>query len=726
MTERLAFRVRGMDCAEEIATLKRELAPLPGVRGLSFDLMNGRLVVEIEGAESSAADMQAAVRRAGMTAQPWEPIAGDDAPRDRDRFRHAAATIASGLGIVVGVGWHAAVSGWRAAVGAAPDVQAIPMPARIAYVAAALAGAWFVAPKAWAALRRLRPDMNLLMCVAVAGAIGLGEFLEAATVSFLFAISLALEAWSIGRARTAIATLMALSPTRARVLGADRTESTIPAEDVPVGTIVIVKPGEKFPLDGRITSGRTTVNQAPITGESVPVPKDVGGEVFAGTVNEDGLVHVETLKPFADSTLSRIVRMVGEAHGRRAPSEQWVERFARIYTPVVMAGAVVAAVLPPLLGGDWAHWFYQALVLLVIACPCALVISTPVSIVAGLVAAARQGILVKGGLYLEQPARLRAIAMDKTGTLTEGRPRVVKVVPRSGHDERELLTIAAAIEARSTHPLARAIVEHAAEQGIRPAPASDYEALSGKGAHARLDGTDYWIGSHRYLEERGQETEPVHRELEELAASGASVVVIGKEAHVCGYIALADRLRPGAAAVLQDLRAAGIGRIVLLTGDNRGTADVVGAQAGVDEIHAELLPQDKVRVLEELAAKHGRIAMVGDGVNDAPALARADVGIAMGAMGTDAALETADIALMSDDLSRLPWLVRHSRRTLRVIRQNIAASVGVKAAFVVLSFTGHASLWGAIAADTGMSLLVVLNALRLVGAGPRMPSEVPR
>ncbi len=724
MKDRIALRVRGMDCAEEIATLRRELSPLPGVQALSFDLLNRRVVVEVRGAGPRAEDLIAAVRRTGMTAEPWADRGEEHGSSEGGRRWRAVATATSGACVAIGLGWQVWAQGWGAAIGASEVAADPPLPARIAYTAAVLSGAWFVAPKAWAALRRLRPDMNLLMCVAVAGALGIGEDLEAGAVSFLFALSLALEALSLGRARKAISALMALSPAQARVIGPDHSEELVDAASVAVGTAVLVKPGEKFPLDGRITQGRTTVNQAPITGESAPVAKEPGSEVFAGTVNEDGAVEVRTVKPWADSTLSQIVKMVGEAHARRAPSEQWVERFARVYTPVVMACAVVVAVVPPLFGAAWADWFYQALVLLVIACPCALVISTPVSIVAGLAAAARQGVLVKGGLYLERPARLRAIAMDKTGTLTEGRPRVVKVVPRSGHDEAELLGIAAAIEKRSTHPLARAIVEHAAALGLRPVPATDYQALPGKGAHARLDGTDYWIGSHRYLEERGQEAAGAHPELDDLASTGASVVVIGKAAHVCGYIALADRLRPEAADVVSDLRAIGIGRIVLLTGDNRATAEAIGQQAGVDEIRAELLPQDKVRAIEEIAGMHGATAMVGDGVNDAPALARSDLGVAMGAMGTDAALETADVALMGDDLTRLPWLVRHSRRTLRVIRQNIAAAVAVKGLFVVLSATGHASLWGAIAADMGTSLAVVLNALRLTGEarpGPRAP-----
>jgi len=711
---RAEFFVRGMDCAEEIATLRGEVGGLSEVRGLSFDLLNRKMTVEIDRPGGVEA-VVSAVSRTGMTAEPWGDRSMERGSSDEGRRSRSLSTAASGFFLALGFAVHSAQGGFVAALGS-EGIRA-PLAARGAYLAAVLLGAWFIVPKAWHALRRLRPDMNLLMCVAVLGAIGIGELFEAATVAFLFAVSLALETWSIGRARKAIGALMALSPTKACVVTSGDREVVVEAASVEVGTIVIVKPGEKFPLDGRIARGRTTVNQAPITGEAAPVAKPEGSEVYAGTVNEEGAVEVETTKPYSDSTLSQIAKMVGEAHARRSPSEQWVERFARVYTPVVLGCAALVALLPPHFGGDWSKWFYEALVLLVIACPCALVISTPVSIVAALVAAARQGVLVKGGLYMEIPSRLSAIALDKTGTLTEGRPRVKAVVPRAGHDERELLSIASAVEARSTHPIARAIVERASESGIYPAPAADFQMLAGRGAHAKVEGVDHWIGSHRYLEERAQETPELHRELEALAASGSTVVVVGREDHVCGFIALSDRMRPGAAAVLDDLRDAGIRKIVLLTGDNRETGEAIGREAGVDDVQAELLPQDKVRAIEELVAAHGAVAMVGDGVNDAPALARSSLGVAMGVAGTDAALETADIALMGDDLSKLGWLVRHSRRTLKVIRANVTASLTVKAAFLILALAGRASLWTAIAADMGVSLLVVLNALRLLKPG---------
>ena len=383
--------------------------------------------------------------------------------------------------------------------------------------------------------------------------------------------------------------------------------------------------------------------------------------------------------------------------------------------PAVLALAVAVFVLPPLLtGAPWSEWLYRALVLLVISCPCALVISTPVSIVAALTASARNGVLVKGGAYMEAPAEIRAIAFDKTGTLTEGRPQVAQIVPLNGHSENELLQRAAALESHSNHPLARAIVDHAKRRGISIGEAENFQILQGKGASGRLDGREFWLGSHRYLEERGQETAAVHAKAVELSQAGRSVVAVGNEVHVCGLIALGDAIRPEAAGVIADLRALGIKSVVMLTGDNRETAASIAEQTRVDEFHAELLPEDKVRLVEQLVGQHGTVAMAGDGVNDAPAMALASLGIAMGAAGSDAAIEAADVALMSDDLSKLPWLIRHSRRTLAVIQQNIVASIGVKAVFVALTFTGYASLWAAIAADMGVSLLVIFNALRLL------------
>lgn len=696
----MSFRVSGLDCAEEISILKAEVGPLVGGADmLAFDVLNGKMVVLSK--DVAAETIIQAVARTGMTAQPWPSTS---APSDHDGRRRRQATLAGASGIMTGLGYLLDTFG------------AGSVPSRAAFAVAILVGLWIVLPKALLAARRLRPDMNLLMTVAVIGAIALGDWLEAATVSFLFALSLALESWSAGRARRAIAALMDLTPPFARVKAPDGSEVEMAPEQVQVGAVFVVHPGERIPLDGRILSGYSSVNQAPITGESVPVTKAPGNEVFAGTVNGDGALEIENLKPAQETTLAHVTRMVEEAQSRRSATERWVDRFAAIYTPIVMGIALVILAAPPLLlGADWGEWVYRSLVLLVIACPCALVISTPVTVVAAMAAAARNGILVKGGEHLETPARLKVIAFDKTGTITEGKPSVEKVVPLNGHSEEELLARAATLEARSTHPIAQAILTYAASKGVSPIPAEGVQALPGKGVTGTFNDRSYWLGSHRYLEERGRETPEEHALAEQLEAGGHSVVVIGSDDHVCGLISLTDAIRPEAAAALAALRRAGVQKLVMLTGDNRATAERIASAVGIDEVRAELLPEDKVEAIGDLVARHGTVAMVGDGVNDAPAMVKANLGIAMGAAGTDTAIETADLALMSDDLGKLAWLVRHSHRMQRVLRQNIAFALGVKAVFTLLAFAGIATLWGAIAADMGASLLVVFNGLRMLG-----------
>lgn len=721
---KMAFKIRGMDCAEEIAILKREVGPLAGGEDrLGFDLLKAKMTVLSPTSGLSEQEVVQAVERTGMGAQVWregsEEVEKEGIWQRRGRTVLAAV---SGLATLAGFATHAMlageISGALGSEGMGVAEAGVPWAARAFYLLAILAGVWTVAPKAWFAVRRLRPDMNLLMTIAVLGAVAIGEWFEGATVAFLFAVSLALESWSVGRARRAVAALLDLSPATARLLRPDGREEEVPAGQVDVGARFVVRPGERLPLDGRVAGGTSEVNQAPITGESVPVPKTAGDEVFAGTINGDGALEVESTKRAEDTTLAHIIRMVEEAQSRKAPSEQWVERFARLYTPVVMGLALMVLLVPPLVfGGAWSDWVYRALVLLVIACPCALVISTPVSIVAALTAAARNGVLVKGGLFIEAPARLRAVALDKTGTLTWGRPSVVEVIPLAGHAEHELLERVGSLEARSEHPLARAILAYAKDRGIAIRPAEDFQILQGRGAKGRFEGREYWLGSHRYLEERGQETPEIHQQLESMSQAGRTAVVVGTGDHVCGLIAVADAVREESRGTVQALREAGIETVVMLTGDNRGTAEAIGKETGIDEVQAELLPAEKVAAIDQLVARYGQVAMIGDGVNDAPAMARATLSVAMGAAGSDAAIETADVALMSDDLSKLPWLIRHSRRTLRVIRQNIAFSLAVKLVFVILTFAGHASLWAAIAADMGASLLVVFNGLRLLGRG---------
>lgn len=702
------LRIQGMDCVEEVSLLKRELVPLLGSEErLGFDLLNGKLSVDLSQTEVTSGQVFAAIQRTSLKAEVWNDKRGDPVGQSFwQRHPRAMLTAVSGVlglaGLIVQTFWS--TSG-----------DSVHPVAIGCYLTGILAGLILVLPKAWRSIVTLRPDMNLLMSVAVLGAIGIGEWFEGATVAFLFSFSLLLESWSIGRARRAIASLMDLSPPIAHVRDESGEVRNVPPAEVGIDSVLIVRPGEKIPLDGRVIKGSSGVDQAPITGESVPVEKEVGDEVFAGTINGDGLLEIESTKAADDTTLARIIRMVGDANSKRAPSEKWVEKFAAIYTPVVMGLALFVFLVPPMvLGGEWSEWLYRSLVLLVIACPCALVISTPVSVVAALAAAARNGVLIKGGVFIELPAQLKAIAMDKTGTLTQGSPAVVDVIPMNGHDEVELLTRAAALELNSNHPLARAIVDEANRRGIDVQPAEHFETIQGKGATGSIDGKTYWLGSHRYLEQRRQETPEIHERLEAMQAAGRTVVAIGNNEHVCGFISLADAIREESREVVNQLHAAGIEHIIMLTGDNEGTANAIANQAGIDEVYAELLPEDKVAAVATLVQKYKYVAMIGDGVNDAPALARASLGIAMGAAGSDAAIETADIALMSDDLSKLPWLIHHSRRTLRIIRQNIVFSLGIKLVFVVLTCAGYASLWAAIAADMGASLLVITNGLRLL------------
>jgi len=706
--ESLQLRIHGMDCAEEISLLKRELVPLLGDENrLGFDLLNGKLTVETSSLEISREEIIAAIERTGLKAEVWH--ADSKASDDQSfwqQYQRLFLTALSGLFGLAGLIQQSVTF---------PEAESVPLASCVLYSIGIVAGLFMVLPKAWRSLFSMRPDMNLLMSVAVVGAILIGEWFEGATVAFLFSFSLLLESWSVGRARRAIASLMDLAPPTAHLLDNSGDSRDVSPAEVSVGSEIIVRPGEKIPLDGRIINGMSGVDQAPITGESVPVEKEIGDEVFAGTINGDGLLTIQTTKAADDTTLARIIKMVSNAGSKRAPSEKWVEKFAAIYTPAVMIVALLMLLIPPLVfGGNWSEWLYRSLVLLVIACPCALVISTPVSVVAALASAARNGVLIKGGVFIELPAQLKAIAMDKTGTLTQGVPAVVDIVPMNGHNENEIMMRAGALELNSNHPLAKAIVMEARQREIEITAAENFETIQGKGASGTIHGKPFWLGSHRYLEQRKQETPEVHEQLEAMQAVGRTVVIVGNDEHVCGFITLADAIREETRVAIGQLHDVGIEHIVMLTGDNYGTAKVIADEAGIDEFHAELLPEDKVAAIESLVQKYKKVAMVGDGINDAPALARASLGLAMGAAGSDAAIETADIALMSDDLLKLPWLVHHSRRTLNIIRQNIVFSLTIKVLFVILTFVGYASLWAAIAADMGASLLVIGNGLRLL------------
>ncbi len=612
------------------------------------------------------------------------------------------------------MGWLGALTGGEYISG-----HHFPVFSITAYCIAIVLGAWFVFPKALNALVRRRADMNLLMVIAVIGAICLQQWFEAAAVSTLFSLALLLESWSVGRARNAIQSLMSLAPETAHVYTCCGSLVEKSLSDVEIDSICVVKPGERFPFDGEISKGTSYINEAPITGESMPVEKAVGAAVFAGTINGDQTLEFKVLKSASESTISRIIAMVESAQSRRAAVEQWVEKFAAKYTPIMIIFALLIAVVPPLVfGGLWSHWIYEGLVILVIACPCALVISTPVSIVAGLSSAARNGVLIKGGTYLEQPRNIKVIAFDKTGTLTKGRPVVQAIVPLSDHTEAQLLYNAAALEANSNHPLAHAILNATKAQSIEIERAESFSIIQGKGAEGLIKGKKYWLGSHKFLHEKLSDGDAcmVHEAALKYESQGHSVVVIGCDDHICGLISIADEIKDEAYAAIQALKKEGVEKLIMLTGDNEGTAKTVAGKLGID-YQSELLPEDKVKFVNSLKEEYGQVVMVGDGINDAPAMATASFGVAMGVAGSDAAIETADIALMSDELSKLPWLIRHSRRTMKIIKQNIYFAIGVKIVFIALALMGLATLWMAIAADMGASLIVIFNGLRLLKGG---------
>jgi Zn2+/Cd2+-exporting ATPase len=582
------------------------------------------------------------------------------------------------------------------------------------------AGGWFLLPKAWQAIRRLRPDINLLVVIAAIGASIIGEWVEAAAVVFLFGVAEWLEGWADRRARRAVEALLEIAPKTAAIKRGDRFVD-VPVEEAKVGDVFAVKSAMRISLDGEVLRGESAINQAPITGESAPVDKRPGDPVFAGTINGEGSLEVRVTKVAGDSTLARIIRLVKEAQEQKAPTQRFVDVFARYYTPTVTVAALLIFLIPPLvIGGEWSQWLYRACVLLIIACPCALVISTPVSIVAGLTAMARRGVLVKGGAHLESIARLRALAVDKTGTITEGKPTVQGVDAIAPSTEEDVLRLAASIDTHSSHPLAAAVVRYADERGIKYGRALDYQNRSGRGAQGFVDGHAYFVGNHRFTHELGVCSEEIERRLAAIEGRGQSVVVVGHRPHddckgeVLGIIGIGDSVRENAAGAVRALHEAGVEAVVMLSGDNQRTVDFISKQVGIDEARGDLLPEQKVAAVKALRKKYEVVGMIGDGVNDAPAMATATVGIAMGVAGTDAAIETADIALMKDDLAKIADTVRLGRRTLGIIRFNIAFALSLKLVFLILTLLGHASLWLAILADTGATLLVVANALRLL------------
>lgn len=585
----------------------------------------------------------------------------------------------------------------------------------IGYATSILIGGYTLFIKGLRNLSRLQFDMNTLMTIAIIGAAIIGEWLEGATVVILFAISEVLERYSMDKARQSIESLMDIAPKEALIRRGNQ-EMSIHVDDIQIGDIMIVKPGQKLAMDGTVFKGTSTLIQAAITGESVPVTKTIDDEVFAGTLNEEGLLEVRVTKRVEDTTLSKIIYLVEEAQAERAPSQAFVDKFAKYYTPAIIILAMLIAVIPPLIsGGDWSTWVYQGLAALVVGCPCALVISTPIAVVTAIGNAAKNGVLIKGGVYLEETGNLKAIAFDKTGTLTNGVPSVTDIVTYS-RSEDELLIIAAAIEKGSQHPLASAIIRKTEEKGLHFNNISmkEFQSITGKGVKARINHEIYYVGSpslfeglHNQISNKQKET------IIDLQTAGKTVMILGTETEILAFIAVADEVRGSSKAVIRKLKQLGI-ETVMLTGDNQRTAKAIGQQVGVTDVKADLLPEDKLTYIKELREKHQNVAMIGDGVNDAPALAASTVGVAMGGAGTDTALETADIALMSDDLNKLPYTVQLSRKALTIIKQNIIFSLGIKAIALLLVVPGWLTLWIAIFADMGATLLVTLNSLRLL------------
>ncbi len=718
------FHIAGLCCASEEQLIRNRLKSLPEIERLDFDLMSREL--RVAHLLESDASILSALESLGLGARRAAsgPVEGEP--------RRAASMLPQ---VLVGISGVAALAS-EAAAWVGHNERSWPVVA-LALLSIA-AGGRDTLRKGLVALRTLTLNINFLMALAVAGAIGIGQWPEAAMVTFLFGVAEMVEAASMDRARNAIRGLLEMAPDTATVEDEAGQWREVPAEEVRVGSRVRVKPGERLPLDGTVREGSSTVNQAPITGESLPVEKQAGDGVFAGSVNERGSFEFEVTARAGDSTLARIARAVQEAQAQQAPMQRFIDRFARFYTPAVVFLALLVAVAPPLLlGAAFSPWLYKALVLLVIACPCALVISTPVTVVSGLAAAARKGILVKGGVHLEAGRKLRVIALDKTGTLTHGKPQVTDVVPLSDRSQGQVLQLAASLEAHSEHPVASAIVARwtgASAQARSHATASSpliplgtvgsagagallfvsqFESLTGRGVRGTIGGVKYLLGSGRLARESGVLEPRAQAILDRLEADGKTAVVLGTEREALGIVAVADTLRPSSAQAVRQLHALGV-RTVMLSGDNAATARAIAAEVGIADVRGELLPEDKMAALQVLVAEHGGVGMVGDGINDAPALALATVGFAMGAAGSDTAIETADVALMQDDLRKLPLFIRLSRQTGRVLAQNIALALCIKIIFFALALSGHATLWMAVFADMGASLLVVFNGLHLL------------
>lgn len=706
---RTLIDVPGMDCPVEEGMIRSRLSRIPGIEALDCNLLERRLT--LTASPGATKEAVSALGTLGLGATVRDESSVSDKTAEPKKVGHGPVVSRRTWALLA----VAAVAALSAEVLHLVMADGRWLVIGLSLSAVALGGLetyW----KGLLALKNRTLNINALMTIAVTGAMAIGEWPEAAMVMVLFALAELMEELSVDRARHAIRNLVGMTPETATVQQGDGTWTEVEAKRVAVGTVVRVSPGERVPLDGEVIEGHSAVNQAPITGESVPVDKGPGTQVFAGTINTTGSFQFRVTKVAGDTTLAHIIHAVQEAQTGRAPTQRFVDRFARVYTPAILSLAVFVAVVPPLVFGQpLVPWIYRALVLLVIGCPCALVISTPVTVVSGLATAARRGILIKGGAYLEQGRRLKVVAFDKTGTITEGKPSVTDFRSHAGGEARHTLGYAAALAARSDHPLSQAIADYAQKASVRPPELSEFVALPGRGTQGRLDGEWLYLGSHRLIEDLNVCSPELEEEFTALERQGKSVVILANERGVLGVFGVADTVRAGSREAVADLHSLGL-RTVVLSGDNQQTVTAIAAQVGVDDARGGLLPEEKLVAITDLAGTYGQVGMAGDGINDAPALAAAGIGFAMGAAGSDTALEVADVALMDDDLRKLPAFIRLSRRTAVILAQNIGLALGVKAVFFGLAFAGEATLWMAIVADMGVSLLVVFNGLRLLRA----------
>jgi Cd2+/Zn2+-exporting ATPase len=698
------FRIPTMDCSAEESEIRQALEPIEGIRSLGFQL--GARTLRIDATNAALPLVLDAIRQAGFDPQPVPAAGAQTAGDEHHHAGHSSGVWRYGLALVLAIG----AEGLSFAV---PDVMVWKL-AGMGLAAAAIALAGIdTYQKGIAALLRGKLNINALMSVAVTGAFLIGQWPEAAMVMALYAIAEWIEAKAVDRARNAIKGLLDLAPAQALVRQADGSWLSTLVATVPLQAVVRIKPGERVPLDGLVLTGHSAINQAPITGESIPVDKEPGSALFAGTINETGELEMRVTATSGQSTLARIIHAVEQAQGTRAPTQRFVDRFAAVYTPAVFAIAVAVAVFMPLLAGlTWQESIYKALVLLVIACPCALVISTPVTVVSGLSAAARRGILIKGGTYLENARLLKAVALDKTGTITEGKPRLVDWRLWGEGDAADTEHLAASLAARSDHPVSQAI---AASLKREAAAVTDFQALPGRGVTGIVNARNLRMGNHRLMHESGLCSPELEAELTRHEQQGRSVTLLADDTRVLALFAVADTIKPSSVQAIAELKALGVAA-VMLTGDNTATARAIASQAGIDDARGDLLPEAKLAAIQDLQKRYGPTGMTGDGINDAPALAQADIGFAMGGAGTDTAMEAADVVIMNDDLKRVAETVRLSQRTHTILWQNISLALGIKSVFLLLAVLGSATMWMAVFADMGASLLVVGNGLRLLRA----------